>query len=1518
VEAIDWSAVAAAGSESAAADGLRAALAAGGRSIDWRLVRGRGGNELRVGLAEAATRSRPLGLRITGHRRGMPLGGVFLTSEMEMVQLEGESADAAVIDFRVGPEAVIEIGDAPIGVLPIEGRLAALAEPGAPRGRIRGGSRAAPRQARLVERRPPLEAAVDVRLAAGEGRLAESFAFTCRADAGDIDAVVVHFSEPLGDTVDWSLVAPEGATILARRLDAAEGGRGEAARSPAVAESWLVEIRPALGRDVTFRAARAVPFSAPAAATMAWVEGATTTRATIMVVGSEAARPSIVNRRLRELPPTVFAGSDRADVVAEFAYGDALATTPDERDGPALELVPPNASSSGGWAWQESTTAWCHASGRVECETQFEVENRGRRAVTLAVPRGLHLEEIFVDGEAVPFDGVPAVGGDVRVPLAAGRGRATILVRCLGQRTVGAGFWRLEPTTLGIDVPVLARSARIMLPPDLGVAWPAVDPGAAGDWLERLFGAAPRHRPLAHETPSSEGFRAILLPAHGRFAMRDVVVVRRGLVASVAVGAALASAAVTASLLWRRPSAAIIFLIATAIATLWLSPPFVAVARSAWWAALAATWWAGLRRGSRVAMVSAAAGLGCLCHAGGPAAAAEPDVEPYRVYLSADEHGGVALVPEPLFRLLAADESAAASAVRVLGCRVVAGDAAWRFVIEIDAERGGVLVLDQGADGGRWVPSEVGRSVGATVEVRGDGRYAHVVTARPGRSQVELAAVPAVSRVGSVESAVITLPVAARSIVEVAPSASGVPMADPRAWQCESAARDGPWSPVVASTPAGGAFDVSRAARVRLSRSVDPAHPLATTLTAAASLNAVEWRQDGCRLSAAYDIDAGPGIVRSIVIRAHPGLAPWGDTAKKLRPLGSGRHLMDLPQPTMGRTRVELAFRMPFDDAAGVFDVPTAWLEGVGNDVRTVRCLADPDLDVTPEMPPGVALLRPRDEDGPEAVAVWRSETVPVPGPPGWPGTTNEVSRGVARVAVRRRPQPHRVGHELAVEFAEDHVGFSLDCHIEAASPLVELPIDVPKAATIDRLTLVEEGDRDEEPLDLFWSRPAPTRVVAIVQRPRPGRFRLVMQARIPGRPAASGAMPIARCGMPAGVPLVVTWRSATGLDVEVAPAAAAAAGGPAGERSAGVDAAEFREIPPGVAGPVYSLRETPSGDARAVEPASPSDEDMSAMIDAGVEATTIHLAFDLRGRSWGVARFNVVSSDATVQLRVPAGCRLFGVLVDGRETQADPRSADVWDVRLHDVRWPRTLVAVFAGDVGGRPDDGGAVMLRPPSIENLPCREVLWSIDPPAGMQARVAPPARVLDAVAWGEAQAAVRQRVGAMFEAALRATTDIERKRLEVFAAERSEDHLPALEGEWQRIAAATASQGRVRFATGAGEPAVIRVARIPDATTPSRGLATIAFVAALAVGWSLAGRWPGAWSAVIGAVWPWGAVIAGGLWIATLTPAIPGLLLVVIGGLAVATWWQDARAGTPPSVPAVAVQPGSESTQTYLLP
>jgi hypothetical protein len=291
-----------------------AGAVAGPVPVDWRVVKTPGDSLLRIGLPVGARPGAGVRLRVAGHRPPLRPGAAFSTADIDMVRFTGEAAGAAVIDFKMGPDAVVEVDGEPVGWVPVQGRLAALVEEGTLRGRIRAGDHAVNREARVVQRRPPVDAAVQVRLDARDDRLAQTFTLRCRADAGGIDSLVVNFSEPIGDALNWSVAFPAEVSVTARRLDLTAGG--PAGRRSGIAESWLVAWSPAVSGSVIIRATRTVPFAAAVPVPLAWVEAATQLQGTVVVGASGPLRPRLIGRRLRELPATPAAGDD-----TEYVYG---------------------------------------------------------------------------------------------------------------------------------------------------------------------------------------------------------------------------------------------------------------------------------------------------------------------------------------------------------------------------------------------------------------------------------------------------------------------------------------------------------------------------------------------------------------------------------------------------------------------------------------------------------------------------------------------------------------------------------------------------------------------------------------------------------------------------------------------------------------------------------------------------------------------------------------------------------------------------------------------------------------------------------------------------------------------------------------------------------------------------------------------------------------------------------------------------------------------------------------------
>jgi hypothetical protein len=1539
----------------------RRAAPAAGEPVEWKVVRDGPQATLRIGLTVAATPDRGLGLRITGHRAGVPLDTSFSAADIDMVSLEGESAAQSIIAFKTNPDATVEPIAGRFLEEPLPPRLAMLAEEGATRGWAAAGARLSAWEARLVRRRPPLDAHVQVRLTARDDRLTESFTFECRPDTSELDALVVQFSEPMDGLLEWSLLPPATGTVIARRIESAPGGRLDAASATAVAESWLVEIAPPVSEPLTVRAIRTVPFAAPVPVPLAWVDGAVRQVGQVVIRDGGRTRAQVLNRRLGELPPRGIAPegqrSDDAeqlpDTVGEFSFPSSPAAIGPQET--VAEVIPGGAGDdSRAWAWSEETRVWCHTSGQTEYETIYDIENHGRFSITLSLPAGRRLQGILIDG-------VRLASNDrldeetVTIDLPVGRRRLRAIVRSVADAAPGIGIWQVDPSPGVLDLPVLERSWRVLMPPPLDVAVPMASRGAgfeSPDWIERLLGARllrpgferSGSGPRAGESPATpaasasivEGFRErLLVPAASGHA--GLLVIRASLLRAAAMlagfGVVLASLALARMRSWLPFALCIV----TALTTLWVVSPYEMIARAAWWAAVAA-WCLDARwlRDARRLVPVATALAACLAL---PSARAEsPASEPLRVYITPVDGGETALVPEPLFRVLVRRAGDPSAAVRVMNVDVQASVAAddrlptavWRLAIDVDADAGAMLVLGQGAAGGRWLAASAlvnGRPLAVRPEA-GD-RSVRLRLPDAGRHRIEIDVEPAVTRAGDLEYARIDIP--------PAPSGSLV-LREPNASQrgaapvvCERGPHDGPFTvaPRLATDGDGRTrHDVSRSAAVQLVRSADGRTAIAGLVRSSESRNDVFWDLDACRVNAVFEIDAGEEILSSIVVAADPRLAPVElagpiEQGITIRPLGGNRFLAGRSTPERGAVRIEIPFRMPLVDPVGSFDLPQAWLEGVAIDRRTTRLLPSPSLAVQVSLSAAAVTLPSRESDPELQTHAWFSEhthaaTVAEGGPTLAAAPVLPASGRLqqARITTERRRQALPGTQNLSVRLFEGQTRFELEARIDASSAaLVAMPIDVPRGSVIDRLSLFEESLQPLDPvdrgaIDLRWTRVAADRVVAVVQQPRAGRFRLEFAAHLPVAPAREGILPLVRAVLDDSVPMAVTWNSTAGSTTL--------------DRSADL----FADERP----PVYVLDDEPDA---AVNPAlpqnPPAEASDAAEADAAilaaseskgprVELADIEFHVEERGRAWGLARFEMLGQDPLVRLRLPPGMRLYDAFVDGHALVPGVPSlsgqSNEWELRLHDVRWPRSLIVVFAGELGNRLVDGAPVELPAPTIVGLPCTRVVWTLRSPRGLALRVAEPAIVVDAAMITAERKAAIGRLQADFDRAIAAASGPEQERLQAFVGSRWKE--AATDGSWPKPVAPVASGWASTAATHViMNPAVgeltIRGVRPTDPSVPGRAIMTLATVvlggAALrlarrsAFDWSRTGRW----------FFPGIAAALGTAWLLTLTPPWPGSLLVAFAIVAVARellWSRHTPGAATP-------QPTDEDTVTQLV-
>jgi hypothetical protein len=1447
--------------------------------LDWRVVRSRRASELRIGLARAATPRRSLGLRITGHRVGLPLGAEFTTAELDMVRLIGEASGMALLEFRVGPTAVVEVDGTAMGLEPAEGRLAMLTGDSPPRARIRTGERSPPVRARLVRRRPPVEADVQLALTARDERLAEAFTFTCRPVSGELDALVIHFSEPLGEGLEWTLLDPPGGSLVARPL-ATRGGSVDAAEEAAalglsvgdqgtagIAESWLVELRPATTSSVTLRASRTVPLEAAVPVPLAWVEAAEQPGGIVAVRGGRGRRPEIINRRLRELPPPL---GDNDTALVELAYGSPESVASSDGDAPADVMPPASAAGARAWAWQETTSVWCHESGHIEWQTTIDLENQGRAELSLSVPPGVALESVEVDRERIALEPIGGrEGASAPLPLPSQRGRVTLELRGSAQRDSTLGWWTIGGITCGIDVPVLDRDVQLFVPPGLEVVGQAEAGTGAPGWSERLFrsGSTVQRDQASNQT----GFHAISVTAHTRGGEADIQVVRRDMVISLSVVAAVIATVLGFALARRSGLAAVACCVVAAGAALWCDPPWYAIPRAAWWGCLVGTWLAGCRMPTGAAAVSLV--MLVVGAAGLPAHAQEGklpvDAMPMRVFVTPDEGGGTALVPEQLFRRLAV-ATTGLPPVRVMGVDVEFQPAGSRCAItlDLDADRGGSLVLDQRACGGTWVPDLHDASPGLLVAYSEGDAEARLTATVAGRHRVTLDCRPGVVRQGDVTMASVCLPAAARATLQV----SGIdrPSDVTASVQCERWEQDA-WIPAARSGEAG--FDVAGASRVRIVRPFNSRDRLTSEFRTAVSANDIDWLPSKCRVTATFDIGGEREIVRSLVVRADPELEPVTSADEpRPRPLGGGRWLLERPLARAGSSRFTCTFRRELPEPVGVFQSPGVWLEAVVNDARTVRLRPSPLFDATVELPLGMTLVRPKLDDGPTTTTMWRQDATPsVADGLGAPAQV------AARMTVRRREANPRGVQDADVQFEENGVAIRLRASLEAMTvPLVEIPVELPPSAVIDRVSLVREP-KDAEPagkpdrIDVAWSRVAADRIVVTVQRPTTGRFSFALDARQVIRPAERGRVPIARVVTTGDLPLALTCRATPPLSVALL--------GAPGEVLPFV--ADRFDIAAGEAAPNYELeRETseqPDWAAERIDGTGGTDE------RAGVHLTQVDLAIDRRGRCRGLVRFDLVAPQTILTLRLPPGMRLFDVRVDGREVTATPREGSAWEVRLHDIRWPRTLVAVISGAMGGRFAGGEPMRLDPPTIDGLESGPVLWSLETPAGFRLRVSMPSRVVGEREWREREAERQIVQREAFAPAIVGVSERDEVRLRAFAEARGDGTMPVGEKDWYTAWSSGRDTDVVRTRIVAGEDGsvTLRATAVIPMSVASRGFATALLVTLVLGVWHVISRFPVVGAVILPLLHRWWWLACGLAWIFFLETSLPGWCMIVVG-------------------------------------
>ncbi len=1143
-----------------------------GETYDWKVVRSKERDQFVLELPRAVQDGENLRLRITGHRRGVLPGTKIRSIADDMIQLLGEASEQVWMDLRTSPETtLVQIGDTQDEILS-DPRLIFLAESGLWRKRVPVGRFATPREFRFLRRRPPLEGIAQSQWTVRGDQLSETYSFSCQAFQGELDAVTVHFSEPVGD-LDWSVLTDGQTTAIARRLNSYESTRIGEIGTPqrSAKESWLVELSPPVIGSTTLRATGERDFTERTAIPLTWVESAVSPQGRISIQSAYETRPVVLNHGLVQMPPLAGRLNLPIQTIMELRYDDTVLATPS----PAVEIVPSlnnMQSVARAWVWKESANVRCYTSGNAEYETIFIIENDGRQSVTVSLPEGHQLIGLDVEGESIPLQ-----SSDVRecpVYLPSGRQKISVAVQTTVAAEYSQGIWELSSAVPVVDAPTLTRELQVTLPKNLRLI--EVPSGykevyqQQKDWIEKLFGISLRGSSFV--TTGSKALRSgfdsrRFVPTSGRYESKPFLFIDRRLLALVAIGFAALTAALALFIFWRCAWLLIAGVVVASVAALWVPQPFDLIARASLWGILAAAGFRIWLYGYATKKMSFA-----LLLVTSFSACSYGDEVPMQVFFTPIDGETTALVPEPLYKVLAgAGGEVQQSRTRILNSRIELPNAAgvvtqgdrevWFLKLLVETDSAESLLLDQSSVNGRFA-NEGFLLDGGTLNVSMPPGRGQAVISLPagGRHSLVVPLEPAVTRRGDVSFCEICLPNSPQTEVTVSPS---LVMSSPRnesgGVQCEWSTGGGVFQPAQSIASLDGSlqtFRVPVANRLRVIRSLDTKAAITSLIRQSESRNRITLTPTDIFLMAEFAIDCGDSILPSFWIQADPRLHLEEGKEDEIvssavldfhvHSLGSGIYRVDQRRPVAGKTTCKVMFRLPSLNLAGNFEVPYAWIRGVQRDVRESMVVPPEDSSVEVRFPGAVA--PPQINETQDGGLRWFSERVGVAD--SFPSTSQvkdlssdqrvsmELPFGLQRQAafVKVTRQPFSLRGTQQIEILENgeknHVVFEATIDANGVA-WVKDSFSIPDGYQLESCKVFEKENgtsvsaEDEVPVDIFIEEVEQNVFTLILQQPRTGNFLLRVQAGSEARLPRKGALPLVRSSSALGFPYGVVWRSA-------------------------------------------------------------------------------------------------------------------------------------------------------------------------------------------------------------------------------------------------------------------------------------------------------------------------------------------------------------------------------------------------------
>lgn len=1535
-----------------------------GVPYEWKVVRGKNEDQLMLDLPRAIHEGESLRIRITGHRRGVPAGGQIRSTDAEMVQLVGEISGQAWIDLRTSPETTLVKIKGPDNEALFEPRLTLLTEQGVWRQRVPVGRLASPKVFRFLRRRPPLEVLARSQFTVRGDQLSETYSFLCQAFQGELDAVTVHFSEPVGN-LDWSVLSDSETTTIARRLNTTESNVGAESNSlkRSVKESWLVELNPPVTGAVTLRATGKQEFTEQTALPLVWVESAVAPQGRISIQSTRGSRPSVLNHRLVQLPPLANQLTLPIQSVVELLYdASALAQT-----GPSVEILPvPDSvqSVARAWVWKESSRVRCYTSANAEYETTFIIENDGRQSVTVSLPEGHRLIGLEVQGESIPLQ-----SSNVRefpVYLPSGRQRVFVTVHTAVSADFLRGVWTLSSVVPAVDAPTLTREMQLALPKNIRLV--GVPSGYTEifqqdtDWIERLSGLSQRESWFANTSPNAalSTFNSRwFVPTSGRYRPRFFLLVNRWLLAVSALSVAAAATLLSLSFFWRNAWLLVASAVVASVAALWVPPPFDLIARASLWGILAAAGfrvWIYGRAKKQISFVFLVCMSSGVCSYGSEM--------PMQVFLTPVDGETTALVPEPLYKVLVGTNAAQSSKVRILNSRVELPsapssatqneDEIWHLKLLVQTDSADVLLLDQSAAGGCFGDEPFLLDGGSlSVSLSADRHQARLSLPAGGSHSLIIPLEPARTRTGDIAVHEICLPRSPQTVVAVMPPDEMANSRDVRREiQCEWSTGQGFFQPaqeVVSLDSRLQRFRVPPADRLRVINTLDSKETLTTVVHEAESRNEISWTPNGIILMAEFMITGGDAILPSFWIQADPRLVlnqgqdnenTFGIRGEfEIHSLGRGIYRVDRTEPNREKIAFQVSFRMPLINHIGKYELPYAWLREVERDTRESILAGSSDLSYNVQFPEAVA--PPQVNEVGDGTLQWVTELIEsvddsLPessftdfSKDGYDASRQPfvLQRQTAYVEVNRKQTPLRGTQQMEVVDGVDKNHLVYEATIDSSQTAwIKDRVSIPKGYRLESCQVFEKKSvttslQNERPLDIFLQKEKQGVYGVVLQQPRPGIFILRVQATSNAHLPRKGVLPLVRSVSAIDFPYSLVWRDVgrrsniTILGDQQSSELNMVHESLADDSSHGLLAMRLSdenqrnvwrvELPSNDEMWSYQSEIKPQHELvdRPDSVLTSTDVGPMAIVDSSlaVPLVDIEVVVDERGRISGVCCIELPMTGPEVRIRVPAGFRVYEMLLDGQQIQAQtPRRdspSEVWSVPIRTGSWPHELVFIFVGEFEATTMQGEPVSLALPSVVGMPVERVLWTINHPMNRVVRFAGRGDVLNEYESREIRMNVQTEIDDLITAISPALPKEVGVRLHEFRlSRRKQDGAPPLE-DWVSSAPGMSGIGSIARQFGSAFLTSRRWKKLVIQPQTTRGAMTIRFanpplsragraVATLVV--LVLGVW-GCWGltkfadgmlSVANRWWPAVACVIAVGWIIYREPAWPGFMLLLL--------------------------------------